>query len=599
MISASAICLSLFLVFIVTSKGQVVDSAVLEKLEKAAGVAASTIASIRAEWQIDSLPYFLKSCSMHKLSWELMKLKFQKKILAAISSTPTSSKTKFVISFTGSSVTAGHDSHFNASTPVQTGLIMQPAFEALGIELDSRNVALGNNPCTPYDACVKFFVGEDADIVHWEQTYFCADRRPVIEQFIRQALVMKSQPIVVFSDSHSGKWGADICKTKPSSHTLTADEEALLKADTVHLVSEINKGELQARWGWLTEHMHNYHSAGIQTGAASWHPSVVAHRMRASHHAYFWLANFAEAIADIKAQLSHRVLDAVTKDVEHRLSKLHAPLGPAHAASIFPDNAKCYTDYEPRFVREASLKDHVISGLASESKPEGWTHMIYEDIVDKNLVQRSLKMQYRDFKYLIHGNKDSGALNIALDLSKDSPIFLCETPGICEASLKDHVISGLTSESKPTGWTHMIYEDIVDVKLVQMSLTRGYHDFKYLIHGNKNSGPLNIKLDISKDSPVIICETPGIWGSLPKGYDHLWSGTVNVYITYNISPEAHTSFTFDQSKAQKLDLKYEKHNDLCVTASAPTAPLIPSGHHVLTIEGTSDTQAIIAWIITA
>ena len=83
---------------------------------------------------------------------------------------------------------------------------MQPAFEALGIELDSRNVALGNNPCTPYDACVKFFVGEDADIVHWEQTYFCADRRPVIEQFIRQALVMKSQPIVVFSDSHSGKW---------------------------------------------------------------------------------------------------------------------------------------------------------------------------------------------------------------------------------------------------------------------------------------------------------------------------------------------------------------------------------------------------------
>ena len=146
------------------------------------------------------------------------------------------------------------------------------------------------------------------------------------------------------------------------------------------------------QWGWLTEHMHNYHSAGIQTfqhlnhekyacegpyiadwnlGAASWHPSVVAHRMRASHHAYFWLANFAEAIADIKAQLSHRVLDAVTKDVEHRLSKLHAPLGPARHASDFPDNAKCYTDYEPRPVREASLKDHVISGLTSESKPTG------------------------------------------------------------------------------------------------------------------------------------------------------------------------------------------------------------------------------------
>ena len=83
---------------------------------------------------------------------------------------------------------------------------MRPAFEALGIELDSRNVALGNNPCTPYDVCVKYFSGLDADIVHWEQTYFCADRRPIIEQFIRQALTIPSKPIVVFSDSHSGKW---------------------------------------------------------------------------------------------------------------------------------------------------------------------------------------------------------------------------------------------------------------------------------------------------------------------------------------------------------------------------------------------------------
>jgi hypothetical protein len=48
--------------------------------------------------------------------------------------------------------------------------------------------------------------------------------------------------------------------------------------------------------------------------------------------------------------------------------------------------------------------------------------MIYEEIVDHNLVLRSLKMEYRDFKYLIHGNKESGALHVALDLAKDSPV---------------------------------------------------------------------------------------------------------------------------------------------------------------------------------
>jgi hypothetical protein len=204
------------------------NAALIEKLNKAGVATQTVISAIRDEWHVDKLPYFLKSCFMHKLSWELMKLKYQKKILTALA--PSSSgAVKFVISFTGryvcnffafrfrvpceslplpftSSVTAGHDSHFNASTPVQTGLILQPAFEPLGITLESRGVALGNNPCTPYDVCVKFFCGDDADVVHWEQTYFCADNRPIIEQFIRQAAFMSSQPIVVFSDSHSGKW---------------------------------------------------------------------------------------------------------------------------------------------------------------------------------------------------------------------------------------------------------------------------------------------------------------------------------------------------------------------------------------------------------
>jgi len=46
---------------------------------------------------------------------------------------------------------------------------MRASLAAMDVVLDSRNVALGNNPCTPYDYCVKFFVGLDADIVHWEQ----------------------------------------------------------------------------------------------------------------------------------------------------------------------------------------------------------------------------------------------------------------------------------------------------------------------------------------------------------------------------------------------------------------------------------------------
>eukprot|EP00598_Pedospumella_elongata_P005182 CAMPEP_0184974064 /NCGR_PEP_ID=MMETSP1098-20130426/5635_1 /TAXON_ID=89044 /ORGANISM="Spumella elongata, Strain CCAP 955/1" /LENGTH=444 /DNA_ID=CAMNT_0027496585 /DNA_START=51 /DNA_END=1382 /DNA_ORIENTATION=+ len=424
-----------------------INEELVAKLDASAITTKKSIDDIFNEWQIDKYPNFLKSCFMSKMSWELMKLKFQKKILAALSN--PAEKTKFVISFTGSSVTAGHDSFFNASTPVVAGTYLTSAFEAIGIDLDSRNVALGNNPCTPYDVCVKLFAGMDADIVHWEQSYFC-DGQPIIEQFIRQAHSLPSRPLIIFSDSNTGKWEASDCdKKKITERVLDKSEKELLKATPGHLVSDVNKDELQKRWGWLAEYTHHYHSAGIQAfshathemyacegpyiktwmeGAASWHPSVIGHRMRAAHHAYFWLLNWGEAVAELKALLSHRVLIAVEKDVNHRLDKLLTPMGPAKHKSDFPDEAQCYTDYEPRPVREASLKARVVSGLAADDKTAattaagavsagGWKHMIYEDIVDHNLVLRSLKMEYRDFKYLLHGDKDAGPLSLALDLT--------------------------------------------------------------------------------------------------------------------------------------------------------------------------------------
>ena len=42
-----------------------------------------------------------------------------------------------------SAVTAGHDSHFNYSTPMVTGQLMESSFKALNIKLDSRSAALG------------------------------------------------------------------------------------------------------------------------------------------------------------------------------------------------------------------------------------------------------------------------------------------------------------------------------------------------------------------------------------------------------------------------------------------------------------------------
>jgi hypothetical protein len=136
----------------------------------------------------------------------------------------------------------------------------------------------------------------------------------------------------------------------------------------------------------------NYHGAGIQTfqhlkhdvyaclgpyikdwmkGAASWHPSVIGHRLRASHHAYFWLLIWHDALKEVSSLAIHRSMEAILKDVDHHLSTLYPPMHSAVHKSLMVDDMKCYTDYEPRSVREVSLKDRVVAGLAKEESDAG------------------------------------------------------------------------------------------------------------------------------------------------------------------------------------------------------------------------------------
>ena len=106
----------------------------------------------------------------------------------------------------GSSVTAGHDSKPQLDAyPVLVGEYLSEPFKAAGVELITRNHALGNNPCNPYDVCVSAIVGDDADMVHWEQSYNCFSQ-PMYEQFARQAAFLPKKPLVIYSESSTANW---------------------------------------------------------------------------------------------------------------------------------------------------------------------------------------------------------------------------------------------------------------------------------------------------------------------------------------------------------------------------------------------------------
>lgn len=78
-----------------------VNEELVAKLDSTISATKSAVDGIHKEWQVDKYPNFLKSCFMQKVSWEIMRLKYQKKIIESFRSAAGSPQTKFVISFTG------------------------------------------------------------------------------------------------------------------------------------------------------------------------------------------------------------------------------------------------------------------------------------------------------------------------------------------------------------------------------------------------------------------------------------------------------------------------------------------------------------------
>jgi hypothetical protein len=124
--------------------------------------------------------------NMGNASWTALRTKFAKKIVLAHlhrkdhisgngasssgnsgSSSSGSSRPLFIYIFGGSSVTSGHDNYYNQSYPSVFERRMRPVFEALGVELRVRNIAMGSTGCDPYNACYQPQSDEDPDFVSW------------------------------------------------------------------------------------------------------------------------------------------------------------------------------------------------------------------------------------------------------------------------------------------------------------------------------------------------------------------------------------------------------------------------------------------------
>lgn len=107
------------------------------------------------------------------------------------------------------------DNYFDEAYPSVFAKVMQPVMDAMGYELIVRNQAIGNNPCYAYDACISTHMGDDLDILTWEQSMNCGHNCRPLDTFTRSAYFMEKKVI-----NHSTYFCRYICCCCEMSVTL-------------------------------------------------------------------------------------------------------------------------------------------------------------------------------------------------------------------------------------------------------------------------------------------------------------------------------------------------------------------------------------------
>jgi hypothetical protein len=156
-------------------------------------------------WKINDYPFFLESYAMKKDAWKALKNRISNRILESLHSNSTK---KFIFTFMGGGASVGYDVYHERVFSVDLKKIFESVGKSLQIDIEIRNVAIGDNPCMPYGLCVRTFAGQDSDLILWEHTYDCyaAACRCILEQFIRQALNIPFRPILAVASSSIPNW---------------------------------------------------------------------------------------------------------------------------------------------------------------------------------------------------------------------------------------------------------------------------------------------------------------------------------------------------------------------------------------------------------
>ena len=173
-----------------------------------------------------------------------------------------------------------------------------------------------------------------------------------------------------------------------------------------------------------------------------------------------------------------------------------------------------------------------------------------------------------------------------------------------DADLRRWVVGGLAGQGTAGGkaWTPKIFEEMTDPGIIAKARSRGYRDFKHMLYGNKNSAPLSIKINIGKamSGTGFLCQPPGNWGKLPRGFKNFWEVGTEVYLTADTKdPTTEQPFEFSPSGPRTTKLAYTNRRPKDTqTICVDFAPFqFPAGQHILTIVAKAEENIMISTLL--
>ncbi len=347
---------------------------------------------------------------------------------------------RFVIGVMGTSVTAGHDNLFNQSFPVVWSQLMQEAFKAAGVELVVRNHAMGWNPIHPSYFCVGEIAGQDADVTMWEFGMMArANEDMELEQFIRSAILMPSQPHILICDPGEGSRNpkeGEVLEKRTDPPPVPWKKAAMdwyiddgFSFATNQLLQSIRSLDHLPEYQYGTF----FNKDKVSDRPAKWHPGPHGHRFRAEILAWNYLGFFEKSLAGVYEKVAANEADLSSLLPE----KLVVPPPTQCQPELCGRLAQCSTSFEPR--EGGGLMERVISPKevpfvknstqASTNAVKTWHGQLYSR--DVGAVDHMLDKgwNYLDRKYVIQAGKGAGPLQLEFESSTENYFVACSAPG--------------------------------------------------------------------------------------------------------------------------------------------------------------------------